>query len=204
MHCSIIMKTSWLDAFDGLDYLSEAAEKAQSKIAKMDSKEETQDNASDFPAILDSCCGSRSFWFDKNDKRALFVDKRRGIYPIVHSDRPRNPVVVQPDCNASFTNLPFPSDSFYHVVFDPPHLVNSSASGNIAKYYGVLGENWRDELRNGLAECFRVLRKGGTLIFKWNEANIPIKEILALTTKKPLYGHKSGKASNTHWVVFLK
>lgn len=27
--------------------------------------------------VLDVCCGSRMFWFDRQDLRAVFVDKRR-------------------------------------------------------------------------------------------------------------------------------
>lgn len=90
------------------------------------------------------------------------------------------------------------------VVTDPPHIVNSSANGNVAKYYGVLHGDWREELRKGFAECFRVLKPNGTLIFKWNECSIPVREILALTPEKPLFGHKTGKLSKTHWVAFLK
>lgn len=26
--------------------------------------------------ILDACCGSRMFWFDKNNPNVLFMDKR--------------------------------------------------------------------------------------------------------------------------------
>ena len=156
------------------------------------------------PPVLDACCGSRAFWFDKTDCRALFVDKRAGVFQRTDSDRPRAPVVVAPDWQGSFTDLPFPDDTFEHVVFDPPHIVSSCASGNIAKYYGVLNGDWRDELRQGFAECFRVLRPGGTLIFKWNEVSVPVREILLLTPETPLYGHKSGKASKTHWVAFLK
>jgi hypothetical protein len=26
--------------------------------------------------VLDVCCGSKGMWFDKNDCRALFLDKR--------------------------------------------------------------------------------------------------------------------------------
>jgi hypothetical protein len=48
------------------------------------------------------------------------------------------------------------------------------------------------------------LKPNGTLIFKWNEIHIPIKSVLALTDKKPLYGHRSGKKANTHWVAFIK
>ena len=157
-----------------------------------------------YPPVLDVCCGSRAFWFDKEDCRAYFVDKRKGIWHRVHSDTPRSPVVVEPDWQGSFENLPFPDNTFYHVIFDPPHIVNSSASGNVAKYYGVLKGDWQSLLEAGFKECFRVLQIGGTLIFKWNELHIPLKDILKLTNEKPLYGHKSGKLSRTHWVAFIK
>lgn len=38
----------------------------------------------------------------------------------------------------------------------------------------------------------------------WNEYQIPVKEVLALTPVKPLIGHRSGKQSKTHWLVFMK
>jgi len=156
-----------------------------------------------FPPVLDACCGSRAFWFDKADGRALFVDKRAGVFPIVRQT-PRSPVVVKPDWCGSFTALPFPDGTFDHVVFDPPHIVRTEPRGNMTKYYGNLTGEWREELRQGFAECFRVLRPGGTLIFKWNEEEVPVREILALTPERPLYGHKSGKLSKTHWIAFLK
>jgi len=53
-------------------------------------------------------------------------------------------------------------------------------------------------------ECFRVLKPNGILVFKWDEYEIPIKEILKLTNQKPLFGHISGKRSQTHWVCFMK
>jgi hypothetical protein len=59
-------------------------------------------------------------------------------------------------------------------------------------------------LKKGFSECFRVLRPDGTLIFKWNESNVPVKEILKLTDVQPLFGHKSGKFMQTHWVTFMK
>jgi len=154
--------------------------------------------------VLDVCCGSRAFWFDKQDGRTLFLDKRRCVLPRTHSDSPRAPVVIEPDIQCDFTNLPLPSATFSLVVFDPPHLINTIGNGNVAKYYGVLPSDWREELRKGFAECFRVLKPNGTLIFKWNECRIPVREILALTPEKPLFGHKTGKLSQTHWVAFLK
>lgn len=38
-------------------------------------------DGSAFPPVLDACCGSRAFWFDKADSRAMFVDKRAGVFP---------------------------------------------------------------------------------------------------------------------------
>ena len=75
----------------------------------------------------------------------------------------------------------------------------------LAKKYGQLNKStWQEDLKLGFSECFRVLKENGTLIFKWNEQDVPIKKILALTEHKPLYGHISGKRSNTHWISFIK
>ena len=33
-------------------------------------------------SVLDACCGSRMFWFDRADARAVFVDKRRETHEL--------------------------------------------------------------------------------------------------------------------------
>ncbi len=71
------------------------------------------------------------------------------------------------------------------------------------KKYGGLKKTWQDDLRDGFKECFRVLQTDGVLIFKWNENQIKVSDVLLLTDKKPLFGHPSGKASNTHWLCFM-
>ena len=44
----------------------------------------------------------------------------------------------------------------------------------------------------------------GILIFKWNEVQIPVRKLLEIFGQQPLFGHKSGKASKTHWMCFMK
>jgi SAM-dependent methyltransferase len=156
--------------------------------------------------VADVCCGSRMFWFDREDSRAVFVDKRRESHQLKDKSSKGGfrELVVDPDIQADFTDLPFPSDSFALVVFDPPHLIRNGKNGWLAKKYGKLEGDWREELRQGFAECFRVLRPEGTLIFKWNEFEVPVSQILALTERKPLFGNRCGKAAKSHWIVFVK
>lgn len=150
--------------------------------------------------ILDVCCGSRMFWFDKQDGRATFCDIRNEQHILCDGRE----LIINPDCVADFTNLPFADDSFYMVVFDPPHLLNVGQNSWLAKKYGRLQDNWQQMIADGFKECFRVLKPNGTLIFKWSETDIKVSQILTLTDQKPVIGHKSGKTANTHWIVFMK
>lgn len=104
----------------------------------------------------------------------------------------------------SFFDMPNHDNSFSVVVFDPPHLIKAGDKSWLALKYGKLGQNWKQDIKQGFSECFRVLKPNGVLIFKWNEIQIPVKEILTLTDKKPVFGHKSGKRSDTHWITFMK
>lgn len=75
----------------------------------------------------------------------------------------------------------------------------------MGKKYGRLNkETWRDDLRAGFAEAFRVLWPHGVLIFKWNETQIPVSNILVLTDEKPVIRQRTGKSDKTHWVIFVK
>ena len=153
--------------------------------------------------VLDVCCGPRGMWYDKTDERTLFLDRRSEVHFLEY---PSGKYVerIEPDIIGSFTDIRQPDNSFHHIVFDPPHIPQEKPSGRIVIRYGHLSGEWKEMLRLGFKECFRVLKPNGTLIFKWNECRIPIKEILALTDEKPLYGHKSGKTMQTHWICFMK
>lgn len=158
------------------------------------------------PNVLDVCCGSRMFWFDRKDNRAVFVDKRKENHTLADksSKGGSRQLIVDPDIMADFTNLPFDDNSFYLVVFDPPHLQSAGTKSWLAKKYGKLHGDWADDMRRGFSECFRVLKQNGTLIFKWNECQIPLRVVLGLTPEKPLFGNRKPSLSKTHWIVFLK
>lgn len=158
------------------------------------------------PSVLDVACGSRMFWFDRSDPRAVFVDRRveSHVLPDVSSAGGSRTLVISPDIQADFTSLPFKSDHFSQVVFDPPHFQRNGSRSWVGLKYGTLSNGWQDMIRRGFAECFRVLAPGGTLVFKWCEDEIPVSRILALAPDRPLFGNKSGKNSKTHWLSFLK
>lgn len=155
--------------------------------------------------ILDVCCGGRSFWFDKKNPDVLFVDKRVMKPTLIGSGKNARVRRCLPDKVMDFRSLGLPNDTYSLVVFDPPHLKTLGKGSYTAAMYGVLDKDtWEEDIRKGFAECFRVLKPDGTLIFKWCEYEIPLKKILSLTPHAPLFGHPSGKQQKTHWVCFMK
>ncbi len=154
--------------------------------------------------ILDVCCGGRMFWFDKNNPNVLFLDKRTVDPVSVGKGRNARMFKCKPDKIMDFTNLKIPDKSFSLVVFDPPHFTRAGNGSYMGMKYGVLDKDWRQQISKGFKECFRVLKNNGVLIFKWNEYDVRLREILALTPVKPLFGHPSGKMQKTHWVCFMK
>ena len=151
--------------------------------------------------ILDVCCGSKMFWFDKDNPFVEFCDIRDvdeyEFYP------GRN-ISIKPDTVCDFTHLPFADSTFKLVVFDPPHLIKAGDNSWLVAKYGKLSGNWEETIRKGFSECFRVLELNGVLVFKWSEYDIPLSKILKLTDYKPLFGHKSGRLNKTHWLCFMK
>lgn len=157
--------------------------------------------------VLDATCGSRMIWFDKSDNRALFVDRREEFATSIWKSgngKGERVLDVHPDVIADFTDLPFEDNTFWHVVFDPPHLRKLGATSWMAKKYGKLNDDWRQVIHDGFAECMRVLKPNGTLIFKWCEFEIPTRQVIDAIGCKPLYGCRSGKQGKTHWMAFIK
>jgi len=148
--------------------------------------------------VLDVCCGSKMFYFDKNNKRVIFMDNRELETTLCDGRE----LKVKPDIIGDFRHIPFEDNMFHLVVFDPPHLIKAGDSSWLVKKYGKLNiATWKDDLTQGFNECMRVLQINGTLIFKWNEEQVKLAEILKLFPQQPLFGNKRTK---THWLVFVK
>lgn len=151
--------------------------------------------------ILDACCGSRMFWFDKNNENVDYMDIRELDTTLCDGRR----LVVKPDILGDFTKMPFPDNTYKLVVFDPPHLNRGGDNSWIVQKYGRLPkDSWPQYIHDGVAECLRVLDEYGVLVFKWNEEQITIGEILRVLPVQPLFGHTTTHKGTTHWMCFMK
>lgn len=157
--------------------------------------------------VLDVTCGSRSIWFNKHHPAAVYCDKREiemtGIWGSGEGQS-EHKCIIKPDIVCDFTQLPFPDNAFALVVFDPPHLTGAKETSWLVKKYGKLDDNWPQMLHDGFAECMRVLKPDGVLIFKWSEHDIPAEKVWKAIDQKPLFGHHSGRKSKTFWGCFMK
>lgn len=149
------------------------------------------------PSILDACCGAKMFWYDRENPNVVYMDNRR-LRTTLSDGRA---LIIAPDVVGDFRQMPFKNETFNLVIFDPPHLINAGHKSWLALKYGILGNNWREDLRKGFAECFRVLKTNGILIFKWSEGQIPLREVLCLAGQMPLIREQKSKR---HWIVFMK
>jgi hypothetical protein len=145
-------------------------------------------------------------WIDRQHPDVIFGDCR--YETIIVPDRSHGrldgtrTLNICPDIALDFRELPFTDSSFNLVMFDPPHLVRAGKRSWLSAKYGVLRKHWKDDLRKGFAECFRVLHQDGTLIFKWSEVQIAKRDAIACAPFPPLIVHAA--KTKTHWAVFMK
>lgn len=95
--------------------------------------------------VLDACCGSRMFYFDKENQEVLFADNRE-LQTTLCDGRS---LLIKPDVNMDFRNMPYPDNTFKIVVFDPPHLLHAGARSWLAQKYGILPKEWKAYLKAG-------------------------------------------------------
>ena len=75
--------------------------------------------------VLDPCCGSKMMWFDRNNPDVEFCDIREVDNELIWTSqdgKDKRYLTVAPDTICDVRHLPFEDNSFYHIVFDPPHL----------------------------------------------------------------------------------
>lgn len=105
---------------------------------------------------LDPTYGKGTFWKKWRPERLVACDL--------------DPFKSPHGSSVDFTNLPFHSESFDAVVFDPPYKLNGRPDPAIDGRYGVAEKtNWRDRMkliRLGMDECCRVLNDVGYLLVK--------------------------------------
>lgn len=147
--------------------------------------------------ILDACCGSRMFHFNKKNPNVVFMDNRDFEDTLCDGRK----LKVHPDIVADFRNIPFEDNFFSLVIFDPPHLLKVGESSWLCKKYGKLSKTWPTDIKKGFDECMRVLKPNGTLIFKWATRDITLKQILDVIKTHPIIFHKN---NNTFFLVFMK
>jgi len=150
--------------------------------------------------ILDATSGSRMMWFDKTNSETLFADNRIENHILCDG----RTLEINPDVKIDFRKMPFDDNTFYLIVFDPPHLIRLGTKSWMAKKYGVLKSTWQEDIRKGFRECMRVLKPNGTLIFKWSEHQVTLGQVLKAIGERPLFGHTSAKPGKTIWMTFMK
>ena len=155
--------------------------------------------------VLDATCGGRMMWFDRRNPLAFFIDSREVEPTMVGKGRAARKFEVTPDEVMDFRNLRFDDETFHLVVFDPPHLKRAGPQSYMAKKYGKLDPNtWQKDLHDGFAECWRVTKINGVIIFKWNEYQIKTSDVIKAIGVDPLFGHTTNSKSTTKWLCFIK
>ena len=138
--------------------------------------------------------GGRNIWFNRLHAEAVFVDIRPEMTPTVVCDT---------------TALPFHSDFFDLIVFDPPHVTHGAGS-KMAEYYGAFPASViRDLVKRSGSEAFRVAKPNAMMAFKWNDHDVKLQRVIDLMEGwEPLFAQKvagrSKHRSGSYWVMLRK
>lgn len=96
--------------------------------------------------ILDACCGSRMFWYDRDNKYTVYQDNRELDTTLCDGRK----LEITPGLFGDFRKMIYADNYFDLVVFDPPHLVRAGKTSWLAQKYGVLDENWKADIKQDL------------------------------------------------------
>ena len=79
--------------------------------------------------ILDACCGSRMFWYDRDNKYTVYQDNRELDTTLCDGRK----LEITPGLFGDFRKMIYADNYFDLVVFDPPHLVRAGKTSWLAK-----------------------------------------------------------------------
>ncbi len=153
--------------------------------------------------LADLCCGSRSIWFDKEHPNAIYMD--------IREEEPGTLILqpnwsVKPDIIGDYRDMVFPDEHFHLLVWDIPHILEAKG-GIMLKKYGKLGYEWKDDVKRGFNECWRILKPFGVLLFKYADLSISVSEMLKQFPVQPIVGTRTKKSvseKGTYWFAFMK
>lgn len=101
--------------------------------------------------ILDVCCGSRMFWFDKTNKDTVYMDIRELEDTLCDGRH----ISIKPDVLGDFRDIPFDDETFNMVVFDPTKTRKNQRVHEYYRNYFVAGgkdkESWKTLVELGYA-----------------------------------------------------
>lgn len=145
--------------------------------------------------ILDLTAGNRACWFDRQDGRAIFVDKRPEVAPTYVADSSALPAEIE--------------GPFDLVVFDPPHKNNGEHFGMARSYGRSTSDEITTLLRGAAREAWRLTHDKSLMAFKWNTHNR--KLITALQLLYPYWlpilshgiSHQQAR-SQTSWALLSR
>lgn len=116
--------------------------------------------------ILDLTAGNRACWFNRQDERAIFIDKRPEVSPTIVADSCALPAEIE--------------GPFDLVVFDPPHKPNGEHFGMARSYGRSTSEEITALLQGAAREAWRLTHDKSTMAFKWNNHHRKLSSVLAL------------------------
>lgn len=148
--------------------------------------------------VLDMTCSTRSMHLKKQNNFVVYQDKRQ-----LQTKSYGKNIIINPDIICDYTNMAYKDNYFDLVIFDPPHLTETYAgTGHFKIIYSSLPDDYATHLRNAFNEAYRVLRPGGTLIFKWADTCFTLDKIIRIIERQPLIAQRSSKTA--HFAVFYK
>ena len=65
--------------------------------------------------ILDVCCGSKMFWYDKHEPHTTYMEIRKAVYTAMDRGHERK-IEIDPDIQSDRKHIPFADETFDLVV----------------------------------------------------------------------------------------